>query len=349
MDRSGCAGKAIVGQPTPDNDETIVVTRDKPRHPAMPRTRSRVPILAGAGIAAVLAVTLAGWLLIGRSAPPRQFPAPTPAQVSPTRPPAPEFAIATATVDQVRQNEAADVSILRLMENPHILVLDFASLSRQGRMLDRLAALIEKIRLPRDRILNPGELIEAIRTGGDMESGFYYGHDYSAASVGRFYEIADRDKIGLTAEEAMLRRLLDQEGWFNPGTQMGVISLPRVGADGNVTVDTRNVILTHELSHGEYFSNPAYAEYVNRFWRTVLTAREQEGFRKFLSNQGYDTDNAELLENETQAYLIFTTDPRFFKASQAGLTPARRAELRAAFTRDMPSEWLKNNLPPLPK
>ena len=335
-------------QPPPDNDETIVVTHGKPRHPPVPPARSRVPLIAGAGIAAVLAVALTGWLLIGRGAPPRQVPPPTPAQVIPARPPAPEFAIATVTVDQVRQNEATDISILRLMENPRILVLDFASLSRQGRMLDRMAALIEKTRLPRDRILNPDELLEAIRSGGDMESGFYYGHDYSAASVGRFYDIASRDKVGLTAEEDMFRRLVEQEGWFHPGTQTGVISLPRVGADGNVTVDTRNVILTHELSHGEYFSNLAYAEHVHRFWQSVLTAREQDEFRKFLSNQGYDTDNAELVENETQAYLVFTTDPRFFKASQAGLTPARRAELRAAFTRDMPSAWLRNNLPPLP-
>jgi hypothetical protein len=95
------------------------------------------------------------------------------------------------------------------------------------------------------------------------------------------------------------------------------------------------------LSHGAYFSDPDYAAYVHRFFRTALTAFEQMAFRVFLGREGYDTTNPELVENETQAYLVFTPDPVFFKPSDVRMTPERRAELRLAFQRDMPDGWLK--------
>ena len=48
--------------------------------------------------------------------------------------------------------------------------------------------------------------------------------------------------------------------------------------------------------------------------------------------------------NEMQAYLMFTRDPMFFTPGQAGLTPARLAELQTRFLPFMPSELRPHDL-----
>ena len=68
----------------------------------------------------------------------------------------------------------------------------------------------------------------------------------------------------------------------------GLISIPAVGADDKVTAAARTAILHHELSHGEFFSNPAYADYVHQFWLTELTDAERDGVRRFLAKEEYD-------------------------------------------------------------
>ena len=56
--------------------------------------------------------------------------------------------------------------------------------------------------------------------------------------------------------------------------------------------------------------------------------------------------------NETQAYLIFTRDPRFFNAGAIGMTQAEIDQLRAGFIANMPNFWLtplaSEPLPPVP-
>src|SRR5690242_14202724 len=76
----------------------------------------------------------------------------------PVPPPAPAFAIEAASEDTIRDHVATGLSIFRFAENPRILVLDFASLRDQGRMLNRVAALEEKSELPHDRVLSDTEL-----------------------------------------------------------------------------------------------------------------------------------------------------------------------------------------------
>ena len=111
-----------------------------------------------------------------------------------------------------------------------------------------------------------------------------------------------------------------------------------------VTRAARAAILRHELSHGEFFSNPAYAEYVRRFWLVELTEAERAGLRSFLGREEYDTGVEELMFNEMQAYLMFTRDPQFFAAGQSGLTDVRLAELQARFLAGMPAGWLRDVL-----
>lgn len=327
-------------RPAPASDETIIQTPRRVVHPAPRRTGKDVALGAGIGLVIVILAVGIGWAAWSGFGPVRT----SVSQSAPGPVVLPALAIKTATMEQIRRHEPIDVSFIRLAENPHIVVVDFASLVRQGGMLDRVAALIEKADLPRDRILNAGELARAVKAGGDMEGGFYYGHDYSAASLTQFFAVVDRDHIHLSPEEAMLRRLLNELGWSQPGVVAGLISLPRVGADSKITAAARDGILIHELAHGEYFSNPEYAAYVHRFFLTVMTEAEREGFRGFLAHDGYDIGNPELVENETQAYLVFTPDPRFFMPSQVKMTQDRRAELRSVFLLNMRAGWLKDVL-----
>ncbi len=252
--------------------------------------------------------------------------------------------VTTATVEEIRRDDPSGLSVFRVAENPRIVVLDFASLVEQGRMLDRIAALTEKSGLPRDRIVDADELSRAIQSEGGKDPWFYYGHDYSAAELARFFAVSVHTDVALTPEEDRLRHLAEQLGLLEADSQGALISIPRVGADSNVTPGARDTILSHELSHGEYFSNPTYARYVRQFWTVALTEKEREDFRGFLERQGYDRGNPEIMENETQAYLVFTMDPRFFTPSQVGMSAERRAELRSVFLRDMPEGWLRDLL-----
>jgi hypothetical protein len=211
-------------------------------------------------------------------------------------------------------------------------------------MLNRVAALVEKAGLPHDRVLSEEALDAAIRDQGDTVETFYYGHDYAASSLVRFFQLADSQHVELNRQEEMLRALLQQEGWFAPGVTAGLISLPAVGSDTKMTAGARAAILRHELAHGEFFSDPAYSEYVHNFWLTALTGEERAGFRSFLAKDEYDAGEEELMYNEMQAYLMFTRDPMFFTPAMAGLTPARQSELQARFLAGMPAGWLRNIL-----
>jgi hypothetical protein len=329
-----------VKRPEPNSDETVRVAPGGLARPRAPGIGSTIAIGAISGLVIVLAAIVIAWLVwpqASRVAPPTVRTAGETATSA-----EPELPIETATVAQILVHQPADLSIFRVAENPQIVVLDFASLKRQKTMLDRVAALIEKAGLPRDRILNADELDRAVTADGDADAGFYYGHDYSAASLRRFFSVADRAHVPLTPEEALLRHVLDRLGWLKPDAMAGLISAPGVAA--NVTTAARDTILTHELSHGEYFSNKAYASYVHRFVVESMTPVEQAAFRTYLAGEGYDTTNGELIENETQAYLLFTPDPKFFSPAQVHMTASRRAELRGQFLHDMPTGWLKDLL-----
>ncbi len=306
-------------------------------------------IAAAAGLAAAAAI--GAWMLW-----PRPVPVPSPAPVSvqiplsppvgvlPPSPPAADLTIRTASEAEIRDNVSQGLTVFRFADDPRILVLDFGSLHEQGQMLNRIAALAEKAELPHDRPLNDADLDTAIRHGGDTPDTYYYGHDYSAAELARFFTLADQERLPLNTEELKLRRLLRQENWLTPGVQAGLISIPAVDADSRVTPAARSTILQHELSHGLFFSDPTYAAFVRRFWHTALRPEERDEVRQFLKSEGYDTGLEELMINEMQAYLMFTRDPAFFSPDRIGMTPARLATVQAKFLRDMPAGWLRDKL-----
>jgi hypothetical protein len=184
-------------------------------------------------------------------------------------------------------NHPTGLDVFRFDKNPRIVVLDFARLAEQGAMLNRVAAMAEKNGLPHDRALDDATLDQAIRAGGDTPETFYYGHDYGAGELTRFFAATDRQRLELTQGEGWLRQLLEQDGTLQSGGAIGLISIPAAGA-GGVTIDMRRTILHHELSHGEYFTNPAYAAWTLEFWSKVLDTPTREAFRKFLTSENYD-------------------------------------------------------------
>jgi hypothetical protein len=343
-----------------DDDETINLSTPVPSGP-IPPDRPRVPIrpLAFVALGAALVAVLAGaglWSLWPPTSPPETAGqiARKPANAPPAQnrpepgPRSPDFKIESATeqtiLDHIPADAANDLAVFRFAANPRIVVLDFASLRDQGLMLNRMAALIEKTGLPRDRLLTDPELDAAVHASGDTVETYYYGHDYGAASLVRFFALADRDNITLRDSEASLRRLLRQEGWFDPATRAALISIPQVGADEHVNLSARATILHHELSHGEYFTNPAYAAFVHQFWAQTIGPTEREQIRSYLHSAGYDAGLEDVMENEAQAYLMFTNSPEFFTPEMFGMSAARVAELRAGFFRSMPSGWLRDSL-----
>jgi hypothetical protein len=254
-----------------------------------------------------------------------------------TRGPAP-IPFDTETEAQIDAMQPCAIKVSRFAADPNIVVIDFPNLNVQGLMLDRVAALIEKARLPRDRVLSDVELNEAIYNCGDTIESYYYGHDYKAADLLKFFSLAEADGVKLNANELWLKGLLLQLGWLTPGANGALVTLP--GAAEPITEEMRAVILHHELSHGAFYTVPAYAAFATAFWNS-LTPADRAAFTGFLGREGYDTGNTNLMLNETRAYLIFTRDPKFFNGSVVGMSQAQIDTLRAGFIAAMPKFWLQ--------
>jgi hypothetical protein len=326
--------------------------------PARRRARSR-PRRHGLVLALWVAVVVlaggAAWLALRPPVQTQKPPAPLQPALAPQaalpqnpQPPAAHprpFAITTADEATILAARPSTVEVFRFQDAPRVLVLSFASLHEQGQMFDRIGAFVEKTGLPRDRALDETDLQAAIRLAGDTEDTYYYGHDYRAADMARFFALADRDGIVLHPEEEVLRRLLTQEGMLVPGADGAVISIPPNSATPPIDEAARATILHHELSHGAYFTDPAYAAYARNFWETVLTEAQRANFRRFLGSEGYDATNEDLMLNEAQAYLIHTPDRRYFRPELVGLSEPEAARLRQIFLSGMPVAWLKDTAP----
>jgi hypothetical protein len=272
-------------------------------------------------------------------------PAPTPAPVPPpavVRPPVPAPVPAPppparaeldlprlASEAEIRDHRATAPTLFRLVENPHVFIVDFPGLESQGATFNRAAALIEKAGQPRDRVLDDAALAAAIARSGDTAATYYYGHNYRGRDLERFFALADRDGIALNDQERWLRRELARiRSSLPPGEDYAVVSVP--GVEPRVDAKMRQAILHHEIGHGHFFTNPAFARHVMEVWRDVFTEQERARFRAFLEREGYDPTLEEVMVNEAMAYLLFTPDARFFSPAHVGLDDARAEELRAA-------------------
>ncbi|MBR0650299.1 hypothetical protein GXW78_11550 [Roseomonas terrae] len=332
----------------PDHDATVRLARpgtapvQPPSRPPAPAGRGRpVALIAAAG--ALVAVTGSGaalWFLRGAD-PADPPPKPEAAALAPPPPIVPAAALyveppaIAATEDTIREHRAAVPTLFSLANNPRVFVIDFPDLEAQGAAMNRVAALIEKAGAPRDRVLDDAELAAAIARSGETPATYYYGHNYRGRDIDRFFALAAQQGIALTAGETWLRDQLARIRTTVPaGDAIAILSVP--GLDARIDPLMRRAILHHEIGHGHFFTNTAFADHVGRVWREVFTADERAHFRAFLQREGYDPSLEEVMMNEAMAYLIFTPDTRFFTPAHAGLDEARADELRAALRDGVP-------------
>ncbi len=295
------------------------------------------PMFRMIALVCVIIVGVVGWFLMREKSPSADLYTGPGSEAE-----APRITVRLADENEILAHDGDGVVVFRFYSNRRILVLDFASLLEQGLMLNRVAALVEKAGQPRDRVLNDRDLDAAISAAGDTMETYYFGHDYTAHDLARFFALADRDGIRLRPQEEWLRQLLRQEGWFEPNTRGAVISVPQSRAGHGMDAGMRAAILRHELSHAEFFTNPPYAEYVRRFWRDGLDEDGRRIFRRYLTAQGYDPANDDLMANEMQAYLMHTTDARLFSPAALGVTVEVMDRWQAAFLLGMPNGWLRD-------
>lgn len=309
-----------------NEDDTIVIRSAPPAIASRRRGLLKAGLGGGAAMLALAGFGVAWW----------------------ARGPAP-IAIGTASEAEIDATQPCETIVTYFAPDKSVVVVDFPSLLAQGQALDRVAAFVEKANVPHDRLLDDAALNAAIAASGETVASYYYGHDYRAADLARFFALAKSENIQLNPEELWLRRLLRQLGWLRAGANGALITLPAAG--GDVSPEMRAVILRHEISHGAFYTVPEYRHYTERFW-AGLTPADRAAFTGFLGRQGYDTSLTELMLNETQAYLIFTRDPRFFNAAAIGKTEAEIGQLRQGFIANMPNFWLTPlataPLPPVP-
>ncbi|MBS0561955.1 MAG: hypothetical protein JSR21_18045 [Proteobacteria bacterium] len=270
------------------------------------------------------------------------------AVIKPWRPPG--AALPLLSIEAILADQPTEMRAFRLDQNPKIVVLDFPDLHAQARMFDRIGVFVEKTGSPHDRPLSDSALESAIRRLGDTYDTLYYGHDYRAADLLRFFAAADRNGVTLNDAEQRLRALLKDLGWKDARAEGAIITLPRAGSASDIDARVREIILRHELSHGEYFTSESYADFVHNFWRDALTDAEREKIRAFLGKDGYDTGVEDLMMNEAQAYMMFTPKSEFFDPALLGIPKERLDVLRLAFYLGMPRNWLRDQVtdPPRP-
>lgn len=259
-------------------------------------------------------------------------------------------AIDASRSDQLAVHALAGVSA--------ILIFDFPSLAQQGEMFNRMVALAERGKAPRDRVLPPDELAALISSLGKTPSTFSMGNDFPVGELTRFFNLARQGRMDLNGQEAALRDFLVENGLASRKDDVlqavepegVVLSIPQAQPMGErdgvpVGAALRSTILRHEMGHGEYYANREYAEYCRRFWADVMTEAERNAFTGFLGRKHYDDNNRELMINETQAYLIHTPDPAAFNAGMVGLPPAAVQGLRDAFWAGKPPTTLSRSNP----
>ncbi|WP_291299346.1 hypothetical protein [Elioraea sp.] len=303
-------------------------------------------------VVVVIALGVAAGLVWQR---PWEGPAPPPPEA--VGPSPPRLAAVTASPATILASRGTALTVFSIDMNPSIYVFDFPTLSQQGEMLNRIAALVEKAGLPRDRVLDDAALAAAIAAAGETVETFYYGHNYRASHLVRFFTLAASQGVTLNAEERRLAAILADLGAVALGAdglprlvrEAAIITVPGLHAADpargrHLEVDeaVRGVILRHELSHGEFFTNNAYAAHVKTWWNERLSARERTQLRRFLAEGGYDPDNEEVMMNEAMAYIVHTPDERFFSAASVGMDQATLDRLRARFKEGLPETWLSH-------
>lgn len=292
----------------------------------------------GIGLGAVtLAVAGGGaWWWLNRSTAPLSEPEPAPIR-PPAEPLPPPEGPPLRTTDEILANRAIEPMAMRWAPNPLVWVLDFPNLELQGRAMNRMAALLEKGRTPRDRVLGDEALAGAITADNRTSANWYFGHNYRASDLARFFEWAERDGVTLNPLELWVGEQVELARQVDRSRDAAILTLPALGP--HVDAAMRGAILRHELGHGQFFTLPFFAAHVMRVWERGFSEAERAAVRRFLGDEGYDVRQEEVMANEAMAYLLYTPDRRFFDpARDLGWSDEQADRLRGFFRSGAPEE-----------
>lgn len=245
--------------------------------------------------------------------------------------------------------QSGALAVWQISDNQNIYIFDFSGLESQGRSFNRITQFTEQqTSEPYPKVLGNQELASYIAAARRTTADFAFGHDVLVSELVQFFNYALRDKIELNPEEITLRDFLVEQGlvrlWrgFYQAMKPDVVLLavPQTQArktnEPMVSDGARYAILLHELAHAEYYTNPHYAKFCQRYWYETLTEDQRELFKRFLANFNYSVNNEELLINEMQAYLMFTPDSKSFSARKLGVSDEMLQSMRDAFRRGSP-------------
>lgn len=258
-----------------------------------------------------------------------------------------------ADFSQIVSSRTGQLAVWRYAGNPSIYVFDFPGLGYQGRSFNRITQFTEQQTTePYPRVLTEQEMATRLAAAKRSESDFAFGHDVMVHELVQFFNFAQRDKIPLNQEETAIRDFLVAQGmmrdwrgfWQAVEPNNVILSIPQTQDKGAgeplINATARYAILLHEMSHGEYYTNPYYTQYCQRFWQESLTDAQREAFKTFLGKYNYGAGSDALLVNETQAYLMFTPDPASFSARKLGVPNAELEAMRDAFRKGKPPTTL---------
>jgi hypothetical protein len=256
--------------------------------------------------------------------------------------------VVVADFNTILNSRSGELGVWSYAENPNIYVFDFPSLNQQGRTFNRAMQLNDQFNEPYKRVFSLEEMskyLEAIRRS---QTNFAFGHDFIMSQLVLFFNLASKDKIELLPEEIAMRDFLLKQGLVDfwrgfyrvKRDDVVILSIPQVqdshDGEARITELARKAILTHEIAHAEFYTNPYYAEYCRKFWAEKLSDSQRGVFLKFLSAYNYSTSQQELLINEMQAYLMFTPDPSSISPAKLGIDDAEWNAMKLLFKQGKP-------------
>lgn len=250
----------------------------------------------------------------------------------------------------ILNSRADNLTVWNYSDNPQIFIFDFPGLALQGRTFNRVTQFAEQVQANTGypKVMNNDEISKYMESLRRTQADFAFGHDLLVSELVQFYNMADRDKVELFPEELALRDFLIEQGlaktWrgFYQAIQPSVVilSIPQIQAkkadEPQVSELARRAVFTHEISHGEYYTNQYYATYCRKFWNETLNDAQREVFINLFKKYNYAVTMDELVVNEMQAYLMFTPDPSSFSAKKLGITDAELESMREMFRQGRP-------------
>ncbi|MDR1257476.1 MAG: hypothetical protein LBJ86_06990 [Spirochaetaceae bacterium] len=218
----------------------------------------------------------------------------------------------------------ADFEVFRWERFPNILIFDTASYEAQDRLFKRLAFFAEKKGF-KGRLARDAEI--AALHGWNA-------HDYSAETLARFFDLAEKTSFRLSGGELALRELLVETAVINrtgggfSGGDGAVISISRESPDY-----LRLTFMAHEGFHGIFFIDADFREFCQRRWDN-LDGTAKRFIVSYFDSQQYDIGDQYLVLNEFMAHCLqqgVSASGRYFGENLAGRlyerSPWRRAVL----------------------